>query len=115
MWLSIGAALPAPTVKAKLQAEGSKASTKAKQAETGAAASSTASASPAHPAVDIAHMSMGGKIIIGVLIAAGIAAKAAGEGLRTPVEQSLDHQVRVPTREIFARLHARATPLVSTH
>lgn len=73
MWLSIGAALPAAAVKAKLQAEGTKAGAKSKQAGTAAAGSGAASASPATPAIDTAGMSMGGKIMLGILIAAGIA------------------------------------------
>lgn len=73
MWLSIGAALAPSAVQAKLQAESVKASTKSKQAGTAAAGSTAASASPATPAIDTAHMSMGGKIALGILIAAGIA------------------------------------------
>lgn len=73
MWLFVGAALPAADVKAKLQAEGAKASTKAKQAGTGAASTSVASASPATPVIDTAHMTMGGKVMLGIMIAAGIA------------------------------------------
>jgi lysozyme family protein len=72
MWLSVGAALAPAAVQAKLQSESAKASTKSKQAGTAAAGSGAASASPATPAIDTAHMSMGGKVAIGILIAAGI-------------------------------------------
>jgi lysozyme family protein len=79
MWLSIGAALAPAAVQVKLQAEGAKASTKSKQAATAGATTGTASASPAAPAnpvtpsIDVAGMSLGGKIALGILIAAGIA------------------------------------------
>jgi lysozyme family protein len=79
MWLSIGAALAPAAVQAKLQAESAKASTKSKQAATAGAATGTASASPAAPSntvtpsIDVAHMSVGGKVALGILIAAGVA------------------------------------------
>jgi lysozyme family protein len=71
MWLSIGAALPATAVKAKLQAESDKAKAKSTQAGTGAATTGTATAST--PAVDTSHFSLGGKIALGIGIALLIA------------------------------------------
>jgi lysozyme family protein len=71
MWLTIGAALPASETAKRMGAEGDKAKAKSKQAGTGAAGTGTVTATA--PAVDTAHMSMGGKIMLGVGIALLIA------------------------------------------
>ena len=68
MWLSVGAALPASAAKAKLDQEAAKASTKSKQ--TGTAAGTTGTATAAAPTIDTTHFSMGGKIALGIGIAA---------------------------------------------
>lgn len=73
MWLSIGRALSAPDARKQMDQESDKAKAKAKTATTGAAGTTAATASPATPVVDTAHMSMGGKVLLGIAIAAGIA------------------------------------------
>lgn len=70
MWMSFGAAMSSAQVQANMQAEANKAKTKSKQAGTGAATTGTATATT--PAVDASHFSLGGKILMGVLIAVAI-------------------------------------------
>lgn len=76
MWLTFGAALQPTEVKAKMATEAKKASAASKK--NGAAAATSASAGAATstaggsdvPAIDITHLGLGGKIALGVLIAA---------------------------------------------
>jgi len=73
MWLTFGAALSPAAVDAKMKQESTKALAKAKKSAGAAAGSAAGSSSPATPAVDVSHFSLGGKVVIGILIAAGIA------------------------------------------
>lgn len=73
MWLSVGRGLSGADAKARMNQEADKAKTKSKQAGTAGAATGAATASPATPVIDTANMTLGGKIMLGVLIAAGIA------------------------------------------
>lgn len=68
MWLSIGAALPASAAKAKLDQEAGKAAKSSSKSGGGAATVGTGTAVPA--TVDTSHFSMGGKIVLGIGIAA---------------------------------------------
>jgi hypothetical protein len=56
-----------------MKQESTKALAKAKKSAGAAAGSAAGSSSPATPAVDVSHFSLGGKVVIGILIAAGIA------------------------------------------
>jgi len=68
MWLSIGRGLSAPDARKQMDQESAKAKTKAKQAGTAGAGSGAGTV--ATPAID--HSSMGGKIMLALLIAVGI-------------------------------------------
>lgn len=72
MWLSIGAGIPASETKKRMDAEATKAKAKSKGAGKAAVATGAGTATPATPAIDTAHLSMGGKVAIGLLIAAGV-------------------------------------------
>lgn len=69
MWLSVGAALSASAAKAKLDQEAAKASKASTKAGTGAATAG-GTGTVAAPSLDVSHISLGGKIAIGIGIAA---------------------------------------------
>lgn len=69
MWLSVGRGLSGVDAKASMNKEAAKAKTQSKQATT--AGAGTGAGTAATPLID--HASMGGKIMLGLLIAAGIA------------------------------------------
>lgn len=72
MWLSVGAKLSDSAAKAVLTKESEAAKTKSKAAGTAGAATGAATGSPATPAVDVSGLSIGGKVALGILIAAGL-------------------------------------------
>jgi lysozyme family protein len=69
MWMIVGAAMSSAAVQTNMKVEANKAKTKSKQATT--AGAGTGAGTAASPTID--HASMGGKIMLGLLIAAGIA------------------------------------------
>jgi len=76
MWLMLGAALPATETRKRLDQEGAKAKTKAAQNNTagtaaGAGTAGTGGAATTQ-AIDASSFSMGGKIALGILLAAGV-------------------------------------------
>lgn len=71
MWLSAGSGLSDAEARAKLDDESAKAKDQAKQAGTSAATAGTATTA-APPAVDLSHLSIGGKIALGLAIAAAL-------------------------------------------
>lgn len=71
MWLSIGAGMPSADAKARMTKESGNAKTASTKAGTGAATAGTTTTVGA-PAVDPSHMSLGGKVLLGVAIAAAI-------------------------------------------
>lgn len=78
MWLSVGRGMSGADAKARMDQEATKAKAKAKQAGkagagTAVGTGSAGSATATHPSIDAAHFSLGGKIMLGILIAAGIA------------------------------------------
>ncbi len=73
MWLLVGAKLSSTATKAVLDQHGADAKKKSTQSKGAATATGAATASPAAPGVDVSHMSIGGKVALGILIAAGIA------------------------------------------
>jgi lysozyme family protein len=70
MWLSVGRGLSSTDAKTRMDKESAKAKTKAKQAGTGAA--TTGATTTAAPTLDPMHMSLGGKIALGMGIAFAI-------------------------------------------
>jgi lysozyme family protein len=77
MWLTVGANMSAPDARKRLDQEGTKAKTKAKNANkagaaTGAGTAAGGGTAATHPTIDAAHFSMGGKIALGIFIAAGL-------------------------------------------
>lgn len=68
MWLIYGAKLPAPEVKKKMDEESTIAKTESKKSAGKAAGSATGSAAPALP--DLSHLSLGGKIFVGIAVTA---------------------------------------------
>ena len=72
MWLSVGAKLSSADQKARMNKEAGKAKTKSKNAGTGAATTGTGTTVGA-PSFDWSHMSLVGKVALGIAIAAGIA------------------------------------------
>ena len=67
MWLVSGAKLPEPEVKKKMNDQANKAQTQSKKAGSGAAGTATGgAAAPALP--DWAHMSLGGRFLVGIAI-----------------------------------------------
>jgi lysozyme family protein len=72
MWLSVGRGLSNDDAKARLDQEAAKAKTAAKQAGTGAATAGTATTA-APPTLDPSHLSIGGKVALGIGIAVAVA------------------------------------------
>lgn len=71
MWLTLGAVLPASETKKRLDQESTAAKSASKKAGTGAATAGTGTTIGA-PAVDPGHLSMSGKIILGIAVALAI-------------------------------------------
>jgi lysozyme family protein len=71
MWLSAGAKLSGADAKARMDQEANKAKTNSKNAGTGAATAGTGTTIGA-PAVDPSHLSLGGKIALGIVIAGAV-------------------------------------------
>lgn len=72
MWLTVGAKMPAPDARKKLDEEAAKAKKSSSKAGTGAATGGTGGTIAA-PSIDWAHMSLGGKIALCIALA-GLAA-----------------------------------------
>lgn len=72
MWLSVGAQMSSADAKARLDQESVKAKAQSKKAGTAAAGTAAGSATPATPAVDVSHFTMGGKVVLYVAIAAAV-------------------------------------------
>ena len=78
MWLSVGKGLSSSDAKSRMDQEAAKAKAKSKQASkagagTAVGTGSAGTATATHPSIDAAHFSLGGKIALGILIAAGVA------------------------------------------
>jgi lysozyme family protein len=74
MWLSVGAELPAPEARKRLDQEANRAKTSAAKAATAGAGSAAGSAAPAHLSVDLSHLGSGGKVATAILVAVLIGA-----------------------------------------
>ena len=72
MWLTVGAKLPQTEARSRMDHESSKAKTQAKKS-TGAATGSAAGPATV-PAFDLSHLSLGGKIVLGIAVAVLVAA-----------------------------------------
>ena len=73
MWLSVGAKMSDADVGKRMGQESAKASSQSKKAATVAAGSAAGSAAAAHPSLDVWHLSVSGKVALGVAIAFAVA------------------------------------------
>jgi lysozyme family protein len=72
MWLSIGAKMSDADVATRMDQEAAKAKSQSKKAATASVGSAAGSAASVHPSLDASHLSVSGKIALGVAIACAV-------------------------------------------